>query len=50
MNWWKRLITCLADDKERAKIAKAGQGRTLKDHSYYNRMKELLEILKDYVN
>jgi hypothetical protein len=40
----------LVHDKERAKIAKAGQERTLKDHNYYNRMKELLEILNDYLN
>ena len=39
----------LANDKERAKIAKAGQKRTLKEHNYHNRMKELLEILDDYI-
>ena len=39
----------LANDKERAKIAKAGQERTLKEHNYHNRMKELLRILNEYV-
>ena len=39
----------LTHDKERAKIAKAGQERTLREHNYYNRMKELIEILKGYV-
>ena len=39
----------LADDKERAKIAKAGQEKTLKEHTFYNRMKELHEILEDYI-
>lgn len=36
----------LAHDKERAKIAKAGQERTLKEHNYYNRMKELIDIIE----
>lgn len=39
----------LVHDKERAKIAKAGQERTLKEHTFYNRMKELLEILNEYI-
>jgi glycosyltransferase involved in cell wall biosynthesis len=39
----------LADDKERTKIAKAGQERTLKEHNYHNRMRELLEILDNYM-
>ena len=39
----------LANDKERLKIAKAGQERTLKEHTFYNRMKELLGILDEYV-
>ena len=39
----------LANDKERAKIAKAGQERTLKEHNYHNRMRELLEILDNYM-
>ena len=32
-----------------SKIASAGQNRTLKEHTYENRMKELIEILKKYL-
>ena len=32
-----------------SEIALAGQARTLKDHSYEVRMKELIEILKKYL-
>lgn len=39
----------LSHDKEREKIAKAGQKRTLKDHTYRKRMKELVQILDKYV-
>jgi glycosyltransferase involved in cell wall biosynthesis len=39
----------LENDDERMKIAKSGQKRTLKEHTYQNRMKELLEILDDYM-
>ncbi len=46
----KELITkvkyYLKHDKEREKIAKAGQMRTLKDHTYFRRMEELAEILE----
>lgn len=35
---------------EAEKIAKAGQERTLKEHSYLKRMKELSEILEKYFN
>ena len=35
----------LAHDEERAAIAKAGQARTLKDHSFEHRMRELIEII-----
>ena len=35
--------------EELAKIAKAGQLRTLKEHTYENRIKELIEILKKYL-
>ena len=34
---------------EREAIASAGQERTLTEHTYYNRMKELLNILSKYV-
>ncbi len=36
----------LKNDKEREIIARAGQNRTLKDHTYEVRMKELSDILK----
>jgi spore maturation protein CgeB len=39
----------LENDKEREKIAEAGQKRTLKEHTYQNRMKELLKILDEYL-
>lgn len=39
----------LRNDNEREKIARAGQKRTLKDHNYRLRMKELDVILKKYV-
>jgi spore maturation protein CgeB len=34
----------LAHEDERKRIAQAGQSRTLKDHTYENRMRELIEI------
>jgi len=40
----------LAHDAEREAIARAGQQRTLSDHSYYHRMQELTEILDRYLN
>ena len=39
----------LAHDDEREAIAKAGQKRTLCEHSYYHRMQELTEILNRYL-
>lgn len=39
----------LAHEDERKKIAEAGQRRTLKDHTYEVRMKELIAILEKYV-
>lgn len=39
----------LKNDKERIMIAKAGQKKTLKIHTYKNRMIELDKILKKYV-
>jgi spore maturation protein CgeB len=35
----------LADEAERTKIARAGQERTLRDHTYAHRMQELVSIL-----
>ena len=37
------------NDKERKIIAKNGQRRTLTEHTYFNRMKEMLDILKRYL-
>ena len=39
----------LSHDKEREEIAKNGQSRTLKDHTYNIRMKELVKIISGYV-
>lgn len=39
----------LAHEGEREAIAKAGQKRTLCEHSYYHRMQELTEILNRYL-
>ncbi len=44
----EKLKYYLKNDKEREKIAKAGQRRTLKDHVYEKRMKELVGILNKY--
>ena len=40
----------LAHEDERATIAAAGQQRTLRDHTYGVRMRELLEILGSYLH
>lgn len=40
----------LEHEKKRQVIALAGQKKTLKDHNYRLRMKELLEILSKYLN
>lgn len=39
----------LENEKEREKIVKAGQRRTLKEHSYLNRMKGLIGIVEKYM-
>ena len=36
----------LEHDKEREKIARAGQRRTLRDHTYKNRVKDIIKIIK----
>lgn len=38
----------LEHDKEREAIARAGQERTLREHTYYHRMEELMEITKKF--
>lgn len=45
----KKVKYYLIHPNEGEKIAKAGQKRTLKDHSYEVRMKELDKILKQYL-
>jgi hypothetical protein len=40
-----RIRYYLAHEAERAAIAKAGQARTLADHSFEHRMRELIEII-----
>lgn len=39
----------LGNEEERARIARAGQERTLSDHTYARRMRELVEILDRYL-
>jgi hypothetical protein len=39
----------LKHDDEREAIAYAGQQRTLKDHTYYKRMQDLVEIVRKYL-
>ena len=39
----------LEHDKEREGIARAGQQRTLRDHTYYKRMQELVNIVQKYL-
>lgn len=46
----KKIRYYLSHNKEREKIARAGQKRTFKDHSYRTRMEELVKILGKYVN
>jgi len=45
----KKANYYLNHNKERQKIAKAGQKRTLKDHNYQVRMTQLVEILQKYI-
>lgn len=39
----------LEHEEERKKIAQAGQQRTLREHTYENRMKELISIINKYI-
>ena len=39
----------LEHDKEREAIASAGQRRTLRDHTYYQRIQEFEAIVKKYL-
>jgi spore maturation protein CgeB len=38
----------LEHEDERSAIARAGQERTLREHTYYHRMQTLVEILQSY--
>lgn len=44
----KKIKYYLTHEDERKRIAQAGQQRTLKDHTYEKRMKELVQILNKY--
>lgn len=39
----------LEHEEERSAIANAGQQRTLREHTYYHRMQELVEIVRKYL-
>ena len=39
----------LEHDEERTAIARAGQARTLREHTFYHRMQELVEIVRRYL-
>ena len=45
----EKVVYYLSHEEERKKIAKAGQARTLKDHTYEVRMKELVNIINKYL-
>jgi len=38
----------LEHDREREAIARAGQERTLREHTFYHRMQEVVEIVNRY--
>lgn len=42
----KQVTVLLEDDDRRAKVAAAGQKRTLREHTYAHRMKELVSIVE----
>lgn len=39
----------LAHEDERRSIAAAGQHRTLREHTYYHRMQEFLDVVQEYL-
>jgi spore maturation protein CgeB len=45
----KKIRHYLANDAERSRIARAGQERTLRDHTYADRMRELVSILERFL-
>ena len=45
----EKIVYYLDHEDDRAAIAQAGQQRVLKEHTYFHRMQELLDILKQYL-
>ena len=45
----ERIQYYLKHDDEREAIARAGQQRTLREHTYYQRMQELVDIVRKYL-
>lgn len=45
----KKIRYYLKNGSARKKIARAGQKRTLKEHTYYIRMKELVDLINKYI-
>ena len=45
----ERIHYYLDHENERGGIAQAGQGRTLSEHTYEHRMRELVELLSRYL-
>lgn len=43
-DWFKKIDYYLKNDKERKKIRKAGTKRALKDHTYHNRVKQIIGL------
>lgn len=45
----RKIKYYLEHDQERKEIAHTGQQKTLREHSYYCRMQELIAIIKEYI-
>ena len=46
----ERVLYYLGHEGERSKIASAGQQRTLREHTYFNRMCEMVDIVRTYIS
>lgn len=46
---YEKIVYYTKHDVEGATIAKEGQKRTLREHTYFHRMEELVEIIKKYI-
>ncbi|TRZ80984.1 hypothetical protein D4R86_03335 [bacterium] len=44
--WFEKIDYYLTHDKEREKIKKAGTKRALKDHTYHNRVEQIIKMYK----